>query len=231
MKVFLDTGSLDEIRTLSKHDLVGGVTTNPSLLNKAGVTDYKSFVREVANVLGTKPLSVEVLSEDLDRMTEEALRLASWADNLYIKIPIVTPAGISSAEVVSDLSSRGVNVNVTAVFTLEQVGEALEALSGRASIISIFCGRIADTCRDAEESMRRGVELRDSFGKSDVELLWASSRQIYDLVQAERSGADIITLGPQMLEKLSLKNKDLHEFSIETSKMFTDDAISAGLQI
>lgn len=233
VKIFSDAAGLDSIREAASNPVIAGVTTNPSLLRKAGVSNYREFVREAAQILDGKPLSVEVISDEPNGIFNEALELNSWASGMFIKVPIALPSGREVVDTIAKLAENGVLLNVTAVFTDEQIRESFEATSSTPGhIVSIFAGRIADTLRDPAESFAFATALRsESFSHSSPELLWASTRQIFDLIAAEKSGADIITIPPELLSKLSVRGKDLHEFSVETVEMFIRDAAASSLKI
>lgn len=233
IRIFSDAAGLDSIREAASNPLIAGVTTNPSLLRKAGVSNYREFVKEASQILNGKPLSVEVIADEPNGIFNEAVELDSWASGLYIKVPIALPNGSEVVDTIAKLAESGVSLNVTAVFTDEQIRQSFEATSSTPGhIVSIFAGRIADTLRDPAESFAFAKTLREKyFLASSPELLWASSRQIFDIISAERSGADIITIPPELLSKLAIRGKDLYEFSLETVEMFTRDAAASNLSI
>jgi transaldolase len=211
----------------AKDARIQGFTTNPTLMRKAGVSDYRAFARELLAAITDKPISFEVFADDFAGMRRQALEIATWGGNVYVKIPVTTTRRESSAELVRELSHAGVKVNVTAICTLEQAQSMTVALAGGApSVISVFAGRIADTGRDPVPIMR---EARDACRKagSSIELLWASPREILNVVQASEAGVDIITLTDDLLKKLDLLGKDLDDYSLETVEMFQRDAASA----
>ncbi len=233
IKIFSDAATSDSLRLAAANPVISGVTTNPTLMRKAGVTNYKQFVQEALGLLDGKPLSVEVVSGEPHEIFLEAKELHRWAPSLFVKIPIVLPSGEGLGEVIRRLSMEGVKLNVTAVMTGFQCRVAAESLVGAPSaILSIFAGRIADTLVDPSPLFAEAENCLSASGvRSQVDLLWASTRQIFDLITAEAAGADIVTIAPDLLSKLTLQGKDLEEFSRETVQMFMDDARASGLRI
>lgn len=230
IKIFADGADKGAILEMQKNPLIRGFTTNPTLMRKSGVTDYRSFAREVLQWVTDRPVSFEVISDDLSEMEEQALEIASWADNVYVKIPVTNTKGEPSGRVLRRLASAGVKVNVTALMTLDQVRQVSECLSeGPSCAVSIFAGRIADTGRDPVPVMAAAVELLRPY--PNLELIWASPRELLNIFQAETVGCHIITATNDLLKKLSLIGKDLHEYSRETVTMFYDDARKAGYQL
>ena len=230
VKIFADGADVKEMLSLYKEGKVQGFTTNPSLMKKAGVTDYKAFAKEVVKSIPDMPLSFEVFADDFETMEKEAEIIRALGENIYIKIPIINSKGESSAALINKLSSRGYSLNITAIFTLEQVRLAVDALSeGTKNIISVFAGRIADTGRNPEEIMIKSREICRE--KEGTELLWASCRELYNIVEADRLGCDIITVGNDILSKLNGFGKDLEEASLDTVKGFVKDAKALGFTI
>lgn len=230
VKLFADGADRVKMLELARDPRIRGFTTNPSLMRKAGVEDYEAFAREILAAIPDRPISLEVFADEFDQMERQARTMASWGDNVYVKIPITNTRGESSCELIRRLSHSGVCVNVTAVLTLRQVREALAALAGGApAVVSVFAGRIADTGRDPVPVMAAAAELVHSV--PGVELLWASVRELYNIVQAEIAGCDIITVTPEVLARLSLWGKDLHEYSLETVRTFYEDARRCGYRI
>ena len=225
-KIFADGADLKGIIELAADSRIRGFTTNPTLMRAAGVVDYEEFASELLGHVNDRPISFEVLEDRPNEIRRQAKVISSWADNVYVKIPITTTIGESLIPLIRDLSMDGVKVNVTAVFTLDQVRLATEALVGGApSCISIFAGRIADTGIDPLPLMSRALEImRSSPG---TECIWASPREILNLIQANSIGCHIITMTPNLLDKLSTIGKDLDQYSIETIQMFYRDAIAA----
>lgn len=236
IKIFADGADLPAMRTLADNPLIKGFTTNPSLMRKAGVTDYAAFAREAIAIAGERPISFEVFADDLPTMARQARVIASWGENVYVKIPVMNTEGKPTAPVIADLSYSGIKVNVTAVFTVAQVGQVAGVLCrGVPAIISMFAGRIADTGREPRgfvKDARKQVEPGHfTMGANAAELLWASPRQTYDIAAAEEAGADIITLSPELLAKLSLWRRDLTDYSRETVSQFRADALAAGFTV
>lgn len=230
IKIFADGADVAAVRRLAADPLIQGFTTNPTLMRQAGVTDYEAFGREVLSVVSGRPVSFEVFADDLDDMERQALTLASWGPNVYVKIPVTNTQGVSTAPVLRSLARLGVNVNVTALMTTAQVEAAAEALSGsRAACISVFAGRIADTGRDPVPVMKAAVDYLRRYPQ--IELIWASPRELLNVMQAASIGCHIITATPDVLKKLTLVGKDLDQYSLETVKMFYDDGQKAGLAI
>jgi transaldolase len=229
-KIFADGADLDTIVALADDPRIQGFTTNPTLMCKAGVDDYAAFAIGLLDLVGERPVSFEVVSDALGEIEEEAREIARWGDNVYVKVPVTTTSGVSSAQVIHRLAHDGVKVNVTAVFTLAQVETVASALDGGAPcVVSVLAGRIADTGRNPLPLMREAVGILAS--NRHAELLWASPREVLNVVQASDIGCHIVTLTPDLLAKLGLLGKDLDEFSLETVRMFHDDARRAGLTV
>jgi transaldolase len=231
VQVFADGANLESMLALASDPLVKGFTTNPTLMRQSGVKDYAAFSRQVLEAIPDKPISFEVLADDPSEIRRQALLIASWGDNVYVKVPVTNSEGIPLYSLVRDLSHQGVKVNVTAVFTLEQVSASCQALAGGApSVVSVFAGRIADAGRDPVPHMRAALSICRSVDRS-IELLWASPREILNVVQADEIGVDIITVTEAIRTKLHLLGKDLTEFSRETVLMFKKDGESAGFRL
>jgi transaldolase len=230
VKIFADGADLAGLSGLLANPLIKGFTTNPTLMHKAGVTDYEAFGRKILGLVGERPVSFEVFSDDIDEMRDQALELASWGAGVYVKIPVTTTTGLSTAELVHDLSHEGVKLNVTALTTVAQVETMGAALKGGApSIVSVFAGRVADTGVDPVPVMRES--LAALAGVESAELLWASPREVLNIIQASQIGCHIITATYDLLAKLPLLGKDLDEYSLDTVRMFHRDAASAGLSL
>lgn len=230
LKIFADGADLDSLLTLAEKPWITGFTTNPTLMRKAGVTDYPGFAREVLRHITDRPISFEVFADDLPGMRSQALEIASWGPNVYVKIPITNTAGVSTAEVTRELSAEGVQVNVTALMTLAQVEETVAAVAdGAPSCISLFAGRIADTGVDPVPMVREAVALLAAAPRA--ELIWASPREVLNVVQASEAGCHIITVTHDLLVKLDGLGKDLDRFSLETVQMFHDDAAASGFSL
>jgi transaldolase len=205
-------------------------------MRKAGVADYRAFAKEVLAAIRDKPISFEVFADDADGMRLQARELASWGDNVYVKVPVTNTLGAPMTALVRELAAAGVKLNVTAICTLEQVREVAAALAGGApSVISVFAGRIADTCRDPIPLMREALGIcraaDRASGARGIELLWASPREVLNIAQAAEIGCDIITVTPDLLAKLALHGKELAAFSLETVQMFYRDAQAAGYKL
>jgi transaldolase len=227
VKVFADGADLDAIRAAAEDPFVRGFTTNPTLMRKAGVENYERFARGALELVQDLPISFEVFSDDFEHMWEQAVKIASWGDNVYVKIPITTTSGASTADLIGRLSSDGVRVNATALLTIDQVIEVTESLRGGApAFVSLFGGRIADTGRDPVPDMVSALEIVHSI--ADVELIWASPREVFNIVQAHEIGCDIITVTNDLLAKLDLLGRNLTEYSLDTVRMFYADATRAG---
>jgi len=230
IKIFADGADLDVIRTLAGHPLVKGFTTNPTVMRKADVDDYEAFAKAVLAAVDGQPVSFEVFADDFDTMERQARKIATWGDNVTVKIPVTNTKREFSGPLITRLTEAGVQVNVTAILTLDQVRKVAAALAPETpAVVSVFAGRIADTGRDPVPVMREALSLLES--KPKAELLWASSREILNVFQADAIGCHIITVTRDVLGKLSLIGKDLAEYSLETVKMFHDDAAGAGYAI
>jgi len=230
VRIFADGADVGEMLTLAENPLIKGFTTNPTLMRKAGVTDYEAFAHEALAAITDHPISFEVFADDFLEMERQALKIHTWGDNLYIKIPITNTQGESALPLIRRLASAGVRVNVTAAMTLDHVRGAAEALvDAPAAYVSVFAGRVADSGRDPEPLMRSAAA--DLEPLPQVELLWASPREVYDIVRADRAGCQIITVTYDLLKKLEIFGKDLDDFSLETVKMFHDDARVAGYSL
>jgi transaldolase len=230
VRVFADGADIAGIRKLADDPLIAGFTTNPTLMRKAGVDDYGQFAHELLECVADRPISFEVFSDDFAEMERQALKIASWGDNVYVKIPITNTEGASSLDLVRRLTHLGVKLNVTALMTNEQVDASSAALAGGApAFVSVFAGRIADTGREPEPIM---VAALDSLRPlADVELIWASPREVLNIVQADRIGCHIITVTHDLLAKLHLLGFDLTDFSLDTVRMFHRDASAAGFTL
>lgn len=231
VKVFADGADIEEMKSAYKNQLVGGFTTNPSLMAKAGVTDYKAFAEEVVSEIPDASISFEVFADDLPTMEKEAEILKQYGDNVFVKIPIVTTTGESTLPLIKRLSSKQVRLNVTAVYTIEQVKAITDAVTeGVPTYVSVFAGRIADTGIDPLPLMKESVKVTHS--KEGVQLLWASCREVYNVIQADEIGADIITCPADVVKKVNNNlGRDIGELSVDTVKGFAKDIQSSGLSI
>lgn len=227
VKLFADGAEKAGMLEMYQNPLISGFTTNPTLMKIAGVSDYEAFAKDILTQIPDKPISFEVFSDEFDEMERQALDIASWGENVYVKIPITNTKGESSVPLVATLSENGVKVNVTAMFTVEQVQSVIPGLSkGPGSYVSVFAGRIADAGLDPLPIMREVLGLIKDY--PGIELIWASPRELYNVVQADEIGCDIITATNSILKKLPSLGKDLNQFSLETVQMFYDDASEAG---
>jgi transaldolase len=231
VQVYADGANLEQMLTLAKDPFIKGFTTNPTLMKQCGVKDYAAFSKRLLAEIPDKPISFEVLADDPDEIHRQALQIAAWGDNVYVKIPVTNSEGVPLADVVASLAHKGVKVNVTAVFTLDQVWSSCLALRGGApSVVSVFAGRIADAGIDPVPHVRAALAICRNVDRS-IELLWASPREILNVVQADEIGVDIITVSEGIRTKLNLLGKDLTEFSRETVLMFKRDGEAAGFSL
>jgi transaldolase len=227
VKIFADGAHPDSFAELSKLPYVAGFTTNPTLMRKAGVKDYERFAREILDVIRGRPISFEVTADDFSEMERQARKIASWGPNVYVKIPVSNTRGEMSLDLIRRLAHSRISLNVTAILTLDQVRDVSAALAGpTSSYVSVFAGRIADTGRDPVPVMAAAVELLRPY--SNQELIWASPRELLNILQANSVGCHIITVTSDLLGKLALVGKDLKEYSLETVEMFFNDAARAG---
>ena len=230
VRVFADGADIVSIRKLADDPLIAGFTTNPTLMRRAGVDDYEQFAHELLECVTDRPISFEVFSDDFGEMGRQARKIASWADSVYVKIPITNTEGRSSLDLARGLTHEGVKINITALMTNEQVDAAAEVLEGGSpAFVSVFAGRIADTGREPEPIMVRALEALRPL--PDVHLIWASPREVLNIVQADRIGCDIIAVTHDLLAKVGLFGRDLTDFSLETVRMFHRDAAAAGYRL
>jgi transaldolase len=229
VELFADGADRDEMLRMYRNPLIKGFTTNPSLMKKAGVGDYESFALGILEQIPDRPISFEVFSDDFSEMEAEAHRIAGWAENVFVKVPVSNTLGKSSVPLLAKLAEAGIKVNVTALMTLDQVRCAARVLAdGPPALISVFAGRIADTGRDPVPLMAAAAELVHQH--ANIRLIWASPRELLNIFQADQIGCDVITATAEVLKKLPLVGKDLEEYSLETVRMFHEDAVSAGFQ-
>jgi transaldolase len=230
VKIFADGADKSAMLDLYRNPLIQGFTTNPTLMRKAGITDYEAFARDIVAAIPDRPISLEVFADDFEDMHRQACKIATWGANVYVKIPVTNTRRESAAPLVRKLTGAGVKLNVTALLTLDQTRETVAALKGGApSCISIFAGRIADTGRDPVPLMKEAVDLLAPH--KQMELIWASPRELLNVFQADAIGCHIITATSDILKKLTLVGKDLTDYSLETVKMFHDDAQSSGFTL
>ena len=230
VKIFADGANKNIMLEMKQDPFISGFTTNPSLMRKAGINNYEAFAKDIIHHLPDDSISFEIFADDLDEMYEQALLISSWGPNVYTKIPITNSTGISMIPLIHHLAKEGVKQNITAIMTLQQVEETSMALKdGPSSYISVFAGRIADTGRDPYPIMKQALEIMRPY--PNLELIWASPRELFNIFQADEIGCHIITVSDDILKKLYLVGKDLNQFSLETVKMFYEDAQKAGFQL
>lgn len=231
VKIFADGSDRVGMIDLYNNPLIAGLTTNPTLMRKAGVSDYEAFAREIVRVITDKPISFEVFSDERDEMRRQALRIASWGSNVYVKIPITNTRGDSMVPLVRDLANEGTKLNVTAILTLQQVRAVSEALSESVpAVVSVFAGRIADTGVNPEPFMHASKCMLE--GRPLAELLWASVREVLNIFQADQCGCDIVTVPHDIITKaLKTAGADLAAVSLDTVRMFASDAVAAGFTL
>ncbi len=229
IKLFADGADVKEMFKWYNSGIISGFTTNPTLMKKAGITNYEEFAKTVLKAIPDMPISFEVFSDDPENMEREARKISSWGENVYVKIPVTHTNGISTSTLINKLSRDGIKLNVTAILTFSQVQDVLHELSSKTpTIISIFAGRIADTGVDPSDIMKMSSILTHN---RNAELLWASTREALNIKQAIACNCDIITVTPDILKKVSMFGKNLKELSLETVQMFYNDAKSAGYKI
>jgi transaldolase len=230
VKIFADGADKAGMLEMYAKPFVKGLTTNPTLMRKAGISDYRAFALDILTEIPDRPLSFEVFSDDFAEMERQALEIASWGDNVYVKIPVTNTKRETCYALVKRLADEGVKLNVTAIMTLTQVRDVVAALNpDAASYVSVFAGRIADTGRDPVPLMSAAVEMLKVNPKA--ELIWASPRELLNIFQADEIGCQVITVTNDILKKLALVGYDLDEYSLDTVKMFYNDATAAGFNI
>jgi transaldolase len=231
VKIFADGADRAGMVKLYENPLIAGMTTNPTLMRKAGICDYEAFAQEILHVVTDKPISFEVFSDEPAEMRRQAIRIASWASNVYVKIPVTNTRGESMTSLIRSLAGEGIKLNVTAILTLEQVHLVAQALSETVpAVVSVFAGRIADTGRDPEPLMLASKALLET--RPLAELLWASVREILNIFHADRCGCDIVTVPHDILTKaLTMAGSDLASVSLATVRMFASDAATAGFTL
>mgnify|MGYP003134853742 FL=1 len=225
-KIFYDGTNIKDFAGMEE---VVGFTTNTGFMKQANVSDYKAFVDEALSMVGDRPISFQVFEKNHDDIIRQAETISSWADNIWVKIPVINEDGDCNIPAIKELGERGVKVNVTTVFTKDQIAELGDELGDSPYIVSVFAGRISDAGEDPDEYIEYAVET--FANKPNVEILWAGCQCAYDVVRAEKTSCHIITVPDSPLKKVGRRGKDLHEFSIETSKGFSEDARAAGLNV
>ena len=230
VKIFADGADLESIISLAERPEIAGFTTNPTLMRKSGVEDYEGFARKVLDAVTDRPISFEVFADDPDGMVRQARLIASWGSNVFVKVPVTDTTGVSTVPVIEKLTGEGVQLNVTALMTVLQVEQVTAALAGtNGAVVSVFAGRIADTGRDPMPIMAESLKITSA--QPNVSLLWASPREILNVWQADELGVDIITVTHDVLPKLALAGRSLDEYSLDTVRMFHNDARAAGYSL
>ena len=229
IKIFADGANEKEILKFDKMQIIKGLTTNPSLMKKSGVKNYEVFCRRILKKI-KKPISFEIFSDDEKNIIRQAKIISSWSKNVYVKIPVINTKNKSLSNVIKILSNEGVKLNITAVFTKKQIRDVFNSLDANTpAIISIFCGRISDAGNDVTEYIDYANKLKRK--KKNVEILWASTRELYSIVKAEKLRCDIITVPTEILNKIKIIGKNLDKYSLETVQMFYSDAKKAGFKL
>jgi transaldolase len=230
IRIFADGADVDSIRKVAADPRIQGFTTNPTLMRAAKVEDYRAFAREVLRIVPERPVSFEVFADDFPTMERQAREIASWGENVYVKIPVTNTKGECSGPLIARLSAAGIKLNITAILTLDQVESVAGHLAEQTpAVVSVFAGRIADTGRDPVPIMAKALQILRP--RPRAELLWASPRELLNIIQADAIGCHIITATGDLLRKLALVGKDLGDFSLETVSMFYEDALAAGYSI
>ena len=230
VQIFADGADKVGMLEMYKKSFIKGLTTNPTLMKKAGIKDYEAFAKDILLEVKDKSISFEVFSDDLDEMEKQALKIATWGENVYVKIPVTNTKGIPTYSLIKKLSDKGVKVNVTAIMTLEQVRDVVLSLNQNVpSYVSVFAGRIADTGVDPVPLMSAAVQITSMNSKAEV--IWASPRELLNVFQADEIGCQVITVTNDILKKLELVDYNLSTYSLDTVKMFYNDAVSAGFNL
>lgn len=230
VQIFADGADKAGMLEMYNKPFIKGLTTNPTLMKKAGIKDYEAFAKDILHDVTDKSISFEVFSDDLDEMEKQALKIATWGENVYVKIPVTNTKGSPTYSLIKKLSDKGVKVNVTAIMTLEQVRDVVLSLNQNVpSYVSVFAGRIADTGVDPVPLMSAAVQITSMNAKAEV--IWASPRELLNIFQADEIGCQIITVTNDILKKLELVDYNLNSYSLDTVKMFYNDALSAGFSL
>jgi transaldolase len=230
VKIFGDGADKTTILDLYSKPYIKGFTTNPTLMRKAGLTDYEAFARDVLKTVRDRPISFEVFADEFPEMERQARKIATWGGNVYVKIPVTNTKREPSLDLIAKLAQERIQLNITAIMTLDQIRDVCAALKGGApACVSLFAGRVADTGRDPVPLMNAAVEIVHMY--PNVELIWASPRELLNIFQADAIGCDIITVTNDVLQKLALVGKDLHDYSLDTVKMFHQDAMKSGFTL
>tara|TARA_B100000945_G_scaffold319976_1_gene328646 strand:+ start:2381 stop:3094 length:714 start_codon:yes stop_codon:yes gene_type:complete len=229
IKIFADGADLISIRKLNSKKHISGFTTNPTLMKKSGIKDYKKFALNVLKFVKTKPISFEVFADNLNLMKQQAREISTWGKNVYVKIPVTNSKGVKTTSIIKTLSEEGINLNITALFTKRQIKETVNSLDKNTkSIISIFSGRIADAGVNPENIIKYSLKVAK---KKKIEVLWASTRETYNIFEAQKIKCHIITVPHSILNKFGLIGMDLKKLSLATVKSFLNDSIKAGFKI
>ena len=229
-KIFCDSADYATIKKLNNNSLVSGFTTNPSLMKQSGAKNYKNYSLKLLKVCKKKPISLEVFGDTFDQMLRQAMIINSWGENVYVKIPIVNSKGLYSGKVINALSKKGIKLNITAVYTVEQVKKILKSVNKKSkTIISIFSGRMSDVGKDPIPIIKKSVYLAKKMKK--VEILWASTREAYNYLQAKDCGCSIITMPPTIIEKISKFGKTYQELTLDTVRKFLKDSVKSNFKI
>ena len=230
IKIFCDSANFETIKKMSKNPLVKGFTTNPSLMKLSGAKNYEKYSKKLLKVCKNKPISFEVFADDTDEMIEQALKIRSWGKNVYVKIPVINTKGIFSGKAIKKLSNKKINLNITAVYTVAQVRKIIKNINKNSKvIISIFAGRMADAGNDPVPIIKESVKLTKKM--KNVEILWASTREAYNYIQAKDYNCSIITMPPSIIEKISKFGKTLNLLSLETVKKFFLDSKKSNFKL
>ena len=230
VKIFADGADLNGMLSMYQNPLIKGFTTNPTLMRKAGISNYEQFARDVVEQIPDRPVSFEVFADDFNEMERQAKQISTWGKNIYVKIPVTDTHGVFSGPLIKRLSDAGIQLNITALTTLDQVADVMQVLrDAPPNYVSVFAGRVADTGVDPVPLMQKAVDLLRVNPRS--ELIWASPRELLNIIQADQIGCQVITVTNDILKKLPLLGKDLTAYSLETVKMFFNDAASAGFSI
>ena len=229
-KIFCDSADYATIKKLNNNSLVSGFTTNPSLMKQSGAKNYKNYSLKLLKVCKKKPISLEVFGDTFDQMLRQAMIINSWGKNVYVKIPVVNSKGLYSGKVISVLSKKGIKLNITAVYTVEQVKKILKSVNKKSkTIISIFSGRMSDVCKDPIPIIKKSVYLAKKMKK--VEILWASTREAYNYLQAKDCDCSIITMPPAIIQKISKFGKTYQELTLDTVRKFLKDSVKSNFKI
>jgi len=229
-KIFCDSADYTTIKKFNNNSLVSGFTTNPSLMKQSGAKNYKNYSLRLLKVCKKKPISLEVFGDTSDQMLRQAMIISSWGKNVYVKIPVVNSKGLYSGKVISALSKKGIKLNITAVYTVEQVRKILKSVNKKSkTIISIFSGRMGDVGKDPVPIIKKSVYLAKKMKK--VEILWASTREAYNYLQAKDCGCSIITMPPTIIDKISKFGKTYQELTLDTVRKFLKDSIKSNFKI